>query len=253
MRLVFRGKPQSYRLDEDKVAFALSYMTGVAQNWAMPILQALDEGCHHKLLTNYDAFRDAVIAVYGKLDRKSTAEDRLGRIRQTGSMASYISTFNEHAAQVEWNEANLVAQFQAGLKDEILDSIATAEAQPQKLHEWMAMASRIDERLWSPRQGQHPSSLSSRDHATRSQANPTSSGLVPMEIDAICGTEHVTTALAKTPAERLEYQRQGKCWGCGREGHIRSNCPTNPSKPMALLASEKETRAEEQGKGGARD
>ena len=90
LRLVFCGKPQSYRLDEDKVAFALSYMTGAAQNWAMPILQALDEGRHYELLTNYDAFRDAVIAVHGELDRRSTAEDCLGRIRQTGSMASYI-------------------------------------------------------------------------------------------------------------------------------------------------------------------
>ena len=153
LRLVFRGKPQSYRLDEDKVAFALSYMTGAAQNWAMPILQALDEGRHHELLTNYDAFRDAVIAVYGELDRRSTVEDCLGRIKQTGSMATYISTFNEHAAQAEWNEASLVARFRAGLKDEILDSIATTEGQPQKLHEWMAMASRIDERLWSRRQG----------------------------------------------------------------------------------------------------
>ena len=226
-------------------------MTGATQNWAMPILQALDEGCHHELLTNYDAFRDAVIAVYGELDQRSSAEDCLGRIRQTGSMASYISTFKKHAAQVEWNEASLVARFWAGLKDEILDSIATAEAQPQKLHEWMAMASRIDERLWSRHQGRRPPSLSSCDHATRSQANPTSSGPVPMEIDAIRGTKCVTTALAKTPAECLEYQRQGRCWGCGRVGHIRSNCSTNPSKPMALLASEKETRAEEQGKGGA--
>ena len=74
-----------------------------------------------------------------------------------------------------------------------------------------------------------------------------------MEIDAIRGTERVTTAFAKTPAERLEYQRQRRCWGYERIGHIRSNCPTNPSKPMALLASEKEIRAEEQGKGGARD
>ena len=64
----------------------------------MPILQALDERRHHELLINYDAFRDAVIAVYGELDRRSTAEDCFGRIRQTGSMASYILTFNEHAA-----------------------------------------------------------------------------------------------------------------------------------------------------------
>ena len=38
LRLVFRGKPQTYKSDADKVAYALSYTTGAAQNWAMPLL-----------------------------------------------------------------------------------------------------------------------------------------------------------------------------------------------------------------------
>ena len=84
-------------------------MSGAAQNWAMPILQALDEGRVHELLRNYDAFREAIIAVFGDIDRRGNVEDRLGKIRQTGSVATYISMFNEHAAQVEWNEASLVA------------------------------------------------------------------------------------------------------------------------------------------------
>jgi len=36
--LVFQGKPQMYSSDIDKVAYTLSYMTRVAQNWAMPLL-----------------------------------------------------------------------------------------------------------------------------------------------------------------------------------------------------------------------
>lgn len=148
----FRGKPRAYQLDEDKIAYALMYMTGAAQNWAMPILQTLDEGRTHDLLINYNVFREAVIVVYGDMDRRSNVEDRLGKLRQTGSVSSYISLFNEHAAQVDWNESSLMARFCGGLKDEILDSIATAEMQPNRLQDWMAMASRIDERLWSWRQ-----------------------------------------------------------------------------------------------------
>ena len=30
--LVFQGKPRSYQNNEDKVAYALSYMSGAAQN-----------------------------------------------------------------------------------------------------------------------------------------------------------------------------------------------------------------------------
>jgi len=95
--LVFHSKPQTYRSDEEKVAYALSYMTGATQSWAMPILQALDEGCHHELLINYDTFWEAVIVVYREVNRRSNAEDRLGRIRQTRSVLTYISMFNEHA------------------------------------------------------------------------------------------------------------------------------------------------------------
>lgn len=252
LRLVFRGKPRAYRCDEDKVAYALSYMSGTAQNWAMPILQALDEGRPHDLLVDYNAFREAVIAVYGDIDRKGTAEDRLGRIRQTGSVANYISMFNEYAAQVDWNEPSLVARFRGGLKEEILDSVATAENQPRRLNEWMSMASRIDERLWSRRQNRRPPVLAShpRDQAGRFQANSGSSGPVPMEIDATS----TLTAMAKTATDRIEYQKQGRCWGCGLHGHVRAKCPTNPSKPYSLaVIGEEEDGSTGSGKGRARD
>lgn len=257
LRLVFRGKPRTYSSDADKVAYALSYMTGAAQNWAMPLLQALDENREHALLVDYSAFREAVIAVYGDLDRRSNAEDRIMRLKQTGSVAAYISTFNEYAAQLDWNESSLVARFRGGLKDEVLDSVATAEAQPQRLHEWMGMASRIDERLWNRRHNRKPSSDTSsfkpgnsnyRDVVGRFQPSGGNSGPTPMELGAV----RVSTALAKTAAERLEYQRQGRCWGCGEMGHIRSKCPTNPSKSISIAATEMTENASS-GKDVARD
>lgn len=256
LRLVFRGKPRTYSSDADKVAYALSYMTGPAQNWAMPLLQALDEEREHELLTDYTVFRDAVIAVYGDLDRRGNAEDKIGRLRQTGSVSAYISTFNELAAQLDWNESSLIARFRGGLKDEVLDSVATAESQPRRLQDWMAMASRIDERLWGRRQNRRsqPDSFVSRAPAfvprdpVGKPSNHGSSGPVPMELGAV----RVSTALAKTSAERLDYQRQGRCWGCGEIGHVRSKCPTNPSKPLSIASLEEEA-SEFSGKGRTRD
>jgi len=67
-----------------------------------------------------------------------------------------------------------------------------------------------------------------------------------MEVDVI----HVTTALAKTGAERLEYQRQGKCWGCGLVGHVQAKCPTNLSKPLSIAAT---GETSDSGKGKSRD
>lgn len=199
------------------------------------------------MLVDYNVFREAVIAVYGDIDRRGNVEDCLGRIKQTSSVAVYISNFSEQAAQVDWNEASLVARFPAGLKDEILDSAATAETQPRGIQEWMAMASRIDERLWTRRQSRRPQTSYStvaynshvnpklpnsttRDYAARAQSTSDNSGPVPMELDAT----KVSMTLAKTAAERLEYQREGRCWGCGQLGHIRSKSPINLSKPLSF-------------------
>ena len=126
--------------------------------------------------------------------------------------------------QVDWNESSLVARFRRGLKDEVLDLIAMAETQPCRLHEWMAMATRIDERLWARRQGRRPSmpSFNSRDRSARASTPQGDFGPTPMELDVM----QVTTALARTSAERLEYQRQGRCWGNGLVGHVRAKCPT---------------------------
>ena len=78
--LVFRGKSRLYHSNADKVAFALLYMAGATRNWTMPLLQTFDEGWEHELLLNYDAFQEAVIGIYGNLDRQSNAKDRLTKL-----------------------------------------------------------------------------------------------------------------------------------------------------------------------------
>ena len=150
--------------------------------------------------------------MYGDLDRRGNAEDRIGRLRQTGLVATYISTFRELAAQIDWNKSSLIAQFRGGFKDEILDLVATIECQPWGLYDWMAMASRIDERLWGRRQNRQfqldsflPKASTSilQDLVSRTQSNHGTLEPVPMELGAI----RVTTTLAKIAIERLEYQR----------------------------------------------
>lgn len=97
----------------------------------MPLLQAVDEGHEHELLVDYDTFQETVTRVYGDFERRGNAKDHLRRLRQMGSMAAYISTFNEYATQVDWNKFSLMARFRARLKDDIINSMATLETQPR--------------------------------------------------------------------------------------------------------------------------
>lgn len=113
------------------------------------------------------------------------------------------------------------------------------------------MASRIDERLWSRRQNRRSTTSGAilRHGVERFQSSPMNSGPVSMDLDAVSGT----TALAKTAAERLEYQRQGRYWGCGQLGHIQEKCPTNPSKLFSLAVSGREDTSPENDELGTQD
>jgi hypothetical protein len=113
------------------------------------------------------------------------------------------------------------------------------------------MASRIDDLLWSWHQNRRhlgPSSTP-RDYEGRFQATSGTLGSTPMEIDAI----NSKPPFARTATDCLEYQRQEKCWGCGKQGHIRAKCPTNPSKPLMLAILEEARKSRDSEKDMARD
>ena len=76
-------------------------------------------------------------------------------------------------------------------------------------------------------------SFRSQNPVGRFQLDLVNSSPEPMELGAVCGP----LALAKMAAERLEYQRQGKCWNCGELGHIHVKCLTNPSWPLSITAT----------------
>ena len=75
--------------------------------------------------------------------------------------------------------------------------------------------------------------LPSRDPIGRFPSNLATSSPLPMELGAICGSP----ALAKTTAERLEFQHQDKCWGYGELDHVCAKCPTNPSRSLSIAAT----------------
>ena len=77
--------------------------------------------------------------------------------------------------------------------------------------------------------------ISFGDPIGRLQSNSATSSLVSIELGVICGP----STLAKIVVDRLEFQHQSKCWGCGELGHVCARCPTNPSRPLSITITTK--------------
>ncbi|KAG0247723.1 hypothetical protein BG011_001020 [Mortierella polycephala] len=96
----FRNSLQN---DVDKIHYALQSMEGTPSLFFAP----------------YEVFADILEEMYGGQHHVDEINHKLTRMRQTGSMSSYIAQFRTLFARSGWNEPALLSPFKEGLSDEV--------------------------------------------------------------------------------------------------------------------------------------
>src|SRR5215471_18329346 len=89
--LTFSLCPVTYNKDKKKVLFVISYLVGTARDWACDIL----ENEKHPYYKNFPAFKKALDTLYLDRNLKHQARDKLSRLKQTKSAATYSVEFQE--------------------------------------------------------------------------------------------------------------------------------------------------------------
>src|SRR5437016_2576162 len=133
LELYYEFHTQQLMAHVDKILFACSYMRGAAFECAQ---------CYHEdylkhpgvtnedrreqtdeLFKVYASFEKELRAIFRNPNRVQEAERQLGNLRQTESVADYVTEFRKLEARVDWNDAAKKARFYAGLKNYIKDAI----------------------------------------------------------------------------------------------------------------------------------
>ena len=218
--------------EAQKVGFAASRLEGKALRWFEPTLKDyLDhsddderEDFTTEVFAAYSKFEEEIKKVFGETDEKLHAQERLANLTQRKSASAYATQFRQDSLRAEINEEGLMQLFYDGLKEEVKDELYKQE-RPETLDEYIAMAIRVDDRLYARKQQrkkQNPTTTTfvrandKKRRQYRSTAHGTHSGA--MDVDA---TQAQWAGGRKGPQGD---KREVTCFNCGRKGHYKRDC-----------------------------
>ena len=222
--------PNTYNSNQKRVLFVISNLRGTPLSWARKIIS--NKG--HPLRKNYTAFMAALTNIYGDRAYELECEDRLNRLVQTGSAASYAQTFQSLAIPLGIDDKSQCIMFYGGLNDKVKEAIIIA-GRKTKIQPLINQAINLDQMLYQQtrRHKREPQDDSSYPNKKR-QTNPASNSKAPdSQTRANTGTPPLIllpdTASRFRPSltdRQREYRRQNNlCAYCGDPEHTVENCP----------------------------
>jgi hypothetical protein len=135
----FHADPDTFRLHDKRVSYALSYLHGSAQRHFDTQLEDEDEVefVPPGWLLNWPCFVEELREMFGDPNAEATVEVELdGLHMQTNQkFADFLVDFNTLLSQVNWGDRALRHQLKQALPDRINDSLALVE-EPAAFNEW---------------------------------------------------------------------------------------------------------------------
>ncbi|KAJ1189480.1 hypothetical protein NDU88_006225 [Pleurodeles waltl] len=217
VELHFTCRPHTFPDAQSKVAFLLSYLSGDAATWAIPLVRK-----DSPLLYNWRNFVLEFERVFDRRTVTQSADCELLDLRQGNQdPVSYLANFNRLVAETSWPEEKQAVLFYKGLKEELKDILAQIDPQPTDCQELINLVLRLDHRL-TERKGmrKRTEKYSWHVHDNRDSRTPKERTPEPMEIGTI--------RRPLTKDEKDLRRKNGQCLYCGWKGHFAKDCPIKP-------------------------
>ena len=178
-----------------KILYAALYLRGAAAEWFAGYLEDYldnmntpdNQADETKLIfASFESFTKAITRIYGDPDQYKRAVTSIQRLRQTGSVQEYTSSFYALSNKTSWDDDALAAVYYRGLKDPIKDELSREDI-PKDMNEIVEKAVRINNRLQERRVERRNGNPGWAPYCPHPKARPVYSseyyGPRPMELD----------------------------------------------------------------------
>jgi len=150
-RLFFHANPLQFSTDEEKINFAMTYLSSVVQDWFKVALQQEDLSYAQPWLFTWHLFVEELRVHFGLSDPVGDAANLINNLHM--KPGDKISTYNVelmwYAAQLNWDDTVLYHCFYQGLPNCLQDLIANREqGKPISFHAMYQLAITFDNRYW---------------------------------------------------------------------------------------------------------
>ena len=201
----------SFSNDHVRILWTLMLCSDKAANWKLIQLETM-EGTGHvpEYLRRWDDFQKEFLLKWGDLNAKRKARAKfVAGIKQTTSVRQYTELFEDLVLEADFHDpVILAAYFYEGLKWEVRCDLIGRTT--NTLADLKALAIILDEeRTW----------VNATRASTKEMSDTTQSTTPQVKAEAA----HVGTSLSADDRDR--YMREGRCFGCGKPGHRRPECP----------------------------
>ncbi|KAF5339905.1 hypothetical protein D9758_015029 [Tetrapyrgos nigripes] len=234
--------------DRQKCIYMATLFAEAPKQWYRAIRTSKPE-----LLDSFTDFITSFRAHFGESNIAYVANNKLKKLVQTGSAASYASRFLELLVHVNWTDETKIDMFYSGLKTATKDLISNTprSERPKTFLDYSQWVITCDNRVHEREQerrdeggkktsnGMSSKPSSSKSHSSTNPTPSTSNTLPlgePMQIDA-SKTGVVQGKL--TSEERQRRKDQGLCLYCGRCGKQADECPNRSEQAIKRMAQRK--------------
>ena len=120
-RLYFPANPAQFDTDIAKINFAMTYLTGVAQDWFEVGLNQEDQGILQDWLSDWNLFVDKLRRHFGLSDPIGKVANMLDNLRMKpgDKISTYNVDFMCYASQLGWRNSVLCHRYYQGLPNRI--------------------------------------------------------------------------------------------------------------------------------------
>jgi hypothetical protein len=108
--------------EEDKAMITISYMRGMAHQWAAPKLKNYFDKSTPNLVVifeDFDEFKAELRKDFSVPKEPVIAEGKIQRLKQKGPVGDYANLFQRYSIQTEWDDKALMRMFKQGLRPEV--------------------------------------------------------------------------------------------------------------------------------------
>lgn len=247
--------------EENKVRIISSYLRGQAWDWFEPILNEANnisktswEERTAKIMGSYREFKRALGKVFGELDERKSAAEKLAKLRQTTSVTAYITEFQTIMSSLDWDDEAKEDKYVEGLKQEVRAGLIYYAKEAEDLDELFERTQRIDRELQKSKKESHyqrqPYTKTGRSLYVGSQGHRKDyDGDVIMKGAKVdlekarkeqlcfhCGKKGHQARFCRNRNKGNDQsyvgrQRKGQtCFNCGKEGHLARSCHNRASE-----------------------
>jgi hypothetical protein len=223
--------------DDKKVKYVGNYLEGKAWYWFEPIMREKNTKPKsewsertRRILSSFGEMRKAMRQVFGDIDERTAAAQKLQNLRQTRSVREYITEFQTISSSLEWDEEALMDKFKGGLKPNILSLLIYFPTEPEDLEELFERAQKIDREDINARSRTYRNDSTARiSYGRQYHGKPTAR--ISYDQQRIKKDRDGDIQMTGAKVDLEKARREKLCFNCGKAGHQARSCRNKQKKP----------------------